>query len=92
MVTCGWVQNRILAYLSDELGVSESSKLYRHVQKCLRCQKAMELLSETQDVAGATLMTNVRAPAAIDARIMAAISGRRPDPVRRFRFWNWWRK
>jgi len=79
---CGWVQDRLLLYLSGELGSQETLRLLRHLEKCARCTAMAEQIAETQATLSPLLRTAIQAPPTLDARVMDAVrsfpSGRRP--------------
>jgi hypothetical protein len=95
MVMCQWVQNRIPAYLSGELGARQARWLVWHVKQCHVCQKAMKILKSMSGIVAKALTTDVQVPETLDARVMAAIDGlplSHAPPPRRFRFRFWWRR
>jgi anti-sigma factor RsiW len=89
---CGWVQDRLLLYLSGELGPRQAARLVRHLEQCTACAALAEELAETQEKMEAVLRTQVAAPAALDARVMEVVRGL-PVPRRSwdalFPRWRW---
>jgi anti-sigma factor RsiW len=81
---CGWMQDRLLLYLSGELGTRQAARLVRHLEQCTACAALAEELAETQEKMEAVLRTQVEAPAALDAQVMEVVRGL---PVRR-RSWD----
>jgi anti-sigma factor RsiW len=73
MITCNWVQNRILMYLESELADAEAQRVGRHLEKCSRCSRTMEYLLGAQDRLEAALPTRVSAPSTLHRRVMSRI-------------------
>lgn len=77
---CARLQGRILLYLAGELEPREAARLRLHLECCSRCAAAAAQLAETQELVEGALQTTVRAPATLEARVMAAA---RREPARR---------
>jgi anti-sigma factor RsiW len=80
MVICGWVQNRILAYLSGEIGGARGGFIRQHIAGCKHCQKAIEMLKRAQQAVNAALSFPVTAPESLTARVMSAVGDLAPEP------------
>ena len=72
-MNCGWVQDRLLLYLNDELGPSASARFGVHLEQCGTCAAALEELAESQDSLRESIYTTVQPPASLDARILKRI-------------------
>jgi len=95
MLMCPWVQNRIPAFLSGELGARQAKLLSWHLKQCHVCRKTLDVLRATHDLLKRALAVEVQAPDTLDARVMAAIRALPPvhaPPRRPPRFRIWWRR
>ena len=79
MVTCRWVQDRLLIYLAGELDSRLAVKVVRHLERCGRCTRVAEELAEAQEMVEGALRTGsiIVAPPTLDERVMAAVRLRR---------------
>lgn len=73
MVTCRWVQDRLLLYLAGEIDPRLAAKLCRHLERCGRCTRVAEELAETQEVLGNALEQAIATPATLHERVMDAL-------------------
>jgi anti-sigma factor RsiW len=73
MLTCRWVQDRVLVYLAGELDPVDSGRVWQHLERCTRCAGALEALAEAQDLVEGSLPTSVRAPERLQDQVMNTV-------------------
>lgn len=68
---CEEIQNRLSAYLEDEVEPGERRAIEEHLPECARCQHELDLIRQT--VSALTSLAEIEVPARLTASIQAAI-------------------
>lgn len=89
MITCRWVQDRLLIYLAGELDARLAAKLVRHLEKCGRCTRVAEELSEARETVEGAIhsLPPVATPATLEGRVLKAVRDL-PPPQKRVGWWT----
>ena len=71
-----------MLFQARELPERESAQIRRHLRYCACCSAVASELRELERIAGYAMSTSVAAPACLDMRVMAAVTGKAPAAVR----------